>query len=83
VVEREAMSIHFKASAPFAIKVYVGGINAISGANASETLEETYRRMAVLPYQDYMVAPEQKWLDGGAVSPGLVRQFVAMPVNSQ
>lgn len=32
--------------------------------------------------QDFVVAPEQKWLDGTAIAPGKVRQFIAMPVGS-
>lgn len=32
--------------------------------------------------QDYVVTPEQLWLDGIASKAGLVRQFVAMPLGS-
>lgn len=28
------------------------------------------------PVQDYIVTPDQRYLDGIAVSPGLIRQFV-------
>jgi hypothetical protein len=31
--------------------------------------------------QDYMVSPRQPWLDGFAVGPGVIRQFVAMPLG--
>ncbi|THC94159.1 hypothetical protein EYZ11_006367 [Aspergillus tanneri] len=32
--------------------------------------------------QDYVVVPEQQWLDGIAVGPGIVRQFVSMPLGA-
>ena len=28
-----------------------------------------------------LVVPDQRWIDGIAVEPGVVRQFVAMPCN--
>ena len=31
--------------------------------------------------QDYMVLPEQPWLDGYCVEKGVIRQFVAMPLG--
>ena len=37
-------------------------------------------RCASVP-QNYLVAPDQPWLDGFCVSKGLVRQFVAMPLG--
>jgi len=36
----------------------------------------------VAPKQDYIVSPGQLWLDGIAIKPGVVRQFVAMPMDS-
>jgi hypothetical protein len=82
-VENEAMSIYFKAKHPFAIIVYVGGVNAISGAPKEERKLDTYARICGLPYQDYLVVPQQKWLDGVAISPGLVRQPIAVPGDSK
>ena len=32
--------------------------------------------------QDYVVAPEQPWLDGYCVEKGIIRQFVAMPLGA-
>lgn len=32
--------------------------------------------------QDYMVVPEQPWLDGYCVEKGIIRQFVAMPLGA-
>lgn len=84
--QREAMWINFKANSPFAIKIYVGGVNAISGDPALET-EATMKRPQQLMkenknIQDYVVAPTQLWLDGIAVGDGTVRQFVATPLGS-
>ena len=31
--------------------------------------------------QNYLVAPDQPWLDGFCVAKGLIRQFVAMPLG--
>lgn len=80
------MWIGFPASQPFAIKVHVGGVNAVSGESARET-EATARRRhdkmkAGQSVQDYVVAPDQLWLDGIASGNGNVRQFVAMPLGS-
>ncbi len=77
------MSLHFKATKPFAIVIYVKGVNAISGAPRDEKPIDTFARILKLPYQDYLVVPPQKWLDGIAISPGLVRQLVAVPSGSR
>lgn len=84
--QREAMWINFSAKRPFMIKIYAGGVNVVSGEHSVET-EETMRRRRDLAAkkkntQDYVVVPGQRWLDGFAVSPGVVRQFVAMPMGS-
>ncbi|KAI1180306.1 hypothetical protein F4777DRAFT_529622 [Nemania sp. FL0916] len=70
--QREAMWIDFHAELPFAVKVFVGGINAISGLRKGEAA----------PDQDYMVVPCQPWLDGIACGNGKVRQFVARSKGS-
>jgi hypothetical protein len=59
---------------PFAIKVAVGKINALTGEPWIEPLQNEP--------QDYMVSTEQPWLDGYCVENGIVRQFVAMPLGS-
>lgn len=79
--QREALWISFKttSSSPYALRIYVGHINAVSGLemkDASVTSETTESN------QDYLVVPGQQWLDGICVAPGLVRQFVAMPCES-
>ena len=52
----------------------LGMSNAVSGKPWAERL----RRRP----QDYVVAPEQPWLDGYCVEKGRVRQFVAMPLGA-
>ncbi|KAI1476044.1 hypothetical protein F4774DRAFT_394493 [Daldinia eschscholtzii] len=84
--QREAMWIDFRADWPFMIKIYAGGVNVVSGEHAVEDHHTKERRSAFrfgrrLFLQDYVVAPQQLWLDGIATSPGVVRQFVAMPVG--
>lgn len=84
--QREAMWINFKSKKRYAIKIYVGGVNAVSGEPAVENAATTLRRRQKLsqnkPIQDYVVVPDQKWLDGIANSTGQVRQFVAMSMGS-
>lgn len=80
------MWIRFRSKKPYAIKIYVGAVNAISGEPAVETAATKLRRQRLLTenksVQDYVVVPEQYWLDGIATSEGKVRQFVAMPIGS-
>ena len=74
--QSEAMWINFSAGThqyPFAIKIAAGKINAVTGENWNESLHEGT--------QDYVVLPEQPWLDGFCVQKGLIRQFVAMPLG--
>lgn len=59
---------------PFALKVAAGKINAVSGKAWKTELEASER--------DYVVVPEQPWLDGFCVAKDVVRQFVAMPLGS-
>ncbi|KIY01351.1 uncharacterized protein Z520_02903 [Fonsecaea multimorphosa CBS 102226] len=83
--QREAMWINFTANSPFAIKVYVGCVNAISGEPAAGSASAKQRRALLVsqgePIQDYMVVPGQSWLDGIASSNGIVKQFVATPLG--
>ncbi|KAI0534885.1 hypothetical protein GGR58DRAFT_33352 [Xylaria digitata] len=83
--QREAMWIAFRADHPFMIKIYAGGVNVVSGEHNLETIETKMRRLDLLSenknIQDYIVAPRQPWIDGFAVAPGVVRQFVAMPLG--
>jgi hypothetical protein len=59
---------------PNAVKVGIGGINAVSG----ELWDE---RLRADP-QDYLVCPDQPWLDGINAGAGFIRQFVAAPLGS-
>jgi hypothetical protein len=75
--QAEAMWISFGSrygSYPFAVKVAAGKVNAVSG----ESWREGFNLEAE---QDYVVLPEQSWLDGFCVNEGLIRQFVAMPLG--
>jgi hypothetical protein len=72
--QSEALWINFSGAYPFAIKVAAGKINAVTGEDWTDGLHRGP--------QDYMVAPEQPWLDGFCVEKGLIRQFVAMPLGS-
>jgi hypothetical protein len=88
--EREALWIRFKSTRPFAIKVYLGGINAISGEPIIENFATSLRRSRLLQekksIQDYAVIDPadkgQLWLDGIAKVNGKVMQFVAVPSGS-
>ncbi|KAI0458075.1 hypothetical protein F5B21DRAFT_38742 [Xylaria acuta] len=83
--QQEAMWISFTADHPFMIKIYAGGVNAVSGEHNLETIETKMRRLDLVSknksIQDYVVVPRQPWIDGFAVSPGVVRQFVAMSLG--
>ncbi len=65
---------HAELSYPFAIKIAAGKINAVTGDAWNDALQRNP--------QDYVVLPEQPWLDGFCVQKGLVRQFVAMPLGA-
>jgi hypothetical protein len=86
LIEREAMWINFTATVPFAIKMYVGGVNAVSGFPMVENEKTKEKRLKMLDsaksIQDYMVVPGQNWLDGIVSEDGKIRQFVAKPKGS-
>lgn len=78
--QAEAMWLNFKNEGPdwelpfpVAVKIAAGKINAVTG--------ERWRRGLHRNPQDYVVSPEQPWLDGFAVEKGVIRQFVAMPLG--
>lgn len=74
--QREALWLGFDAASwkPNAVKVGVGGIDAISG--------ETWQSALQAEPQNYIVCPDQPWLDGINAGSGFIRQFVAMPLGS-
>jgi hypothetical protein len=76
------MWIKFVSSKPYAIRLFVGSVNAISGETISQSGNTQPGNTPNQAVQDYVVVPNQLWIDGIATSPGVVRQFVAMPVGS-
>ena len=74
--QAEAMWLSFGCMAgyPFAIKIATGKICAVTGDAWAERLNRDP--------QDYLVVPEQPWLDGYCVEKGVIRQFVAMPLGA-
>lgn len=78
--QMEAMWINFDCieGRKFIIRPFLGGVNGISGEGTVGDMGSLIRRMNRLtPTQDYIVLPEQMWLDGISTSPGIVKQFVA------
>ena len=78
--EMEAMWIDFHCTEDnkFVLRPFLGGINGITGEGSTGDMGSLIRRMNKLaPLQDYLVLPDQLWLDGISTSPGIVRQFVA------
>ena len=59
---------------PFALKIATGKINAVTGSEWNNSINKNP--------QDYLVVPEQPWLDGYSIEKGIIRQFVAMPLGS-
>ncbi|MDD3643820.1 MAG: hypothetical protein PHQ19_10200, partial [Candidatus Krumholzibacteria bacterium] len=79
--QSEAMWLHFRSqhliehgrAYPFAVKIAAGKIDAVTGKQWTNALHGSP--------QDYLVIPEQPWLDGFCVEKGVIRQFVAMPLG--
>ena len=73
--QREALFLEFEGEdwRPSILQVAVGGINAITGEASDESIRSHK--------QDYVVIPDQKWLDGINTGEGVVGQFVAMPLG--
>jgi hypothetical protein len=77
--QTDALWLHFdslsfgQSELPVALKIGAGKINAISGEKWEDGLSQDP--------QNYVVLPEQPWLDGFNVEKGKVRQFVAMPLG--
>lgn len=73
--QAEALWINFRSFRryPFAIKVGTGKRCAITGDAWCDHLNSDP--------QDYLVIPEQPWLDGYCVEKSVIRQFVAMPLG--
>ena len=73
--QREALYLDFAGVRwrPSVLKVAVGRINAVTG----KPFDARIRSQS----QDYVVIPDQQWLDGINKGNGIVSQFVAMPLG--
>jgi hypothetical protein len=71
------MWINFYSTAAFAIKIFAGPINVVSGGHITDD-DDKHDPTDDNQLQDYMVGREQQWLDGIASGKGIVKQFVAM-----
>ncbi len=71
--QAEALWLNFLGGYPVALKIATGKICALTGQPWSPDL--------VSEPQNYVVIPDQLWLDGFCVGQGLIRQFVAMPLG--
>lgn len=73
--QAEALWLSFDQSwwRPVAVKVGLGETDAISGKRWSQDLHAKP--------QDYLVCPDQPWLDGINAGEGFIRQFVAAPLG--
>ncbi len=61
-------------SYPFAVKIATGKVCAVSGRTWADGMSQDP--------QNYVVVPEQPWLDGYCVEKGIIRQFIAMPLGA-
>ncbi|MCY4520950.1 MAG: hypothetical protein OXC13_09240 [Caldilineaceae bacterium] len=71
--QAEAMWIDFNGSYPMALKIAAGKVCALTG--------EAWSSELVAEPQNYLVVPDQPWLDGFCIGQDLIRQFVAMPLG--
>lgn len=84
------MWVDFKSTRPLAVKVFIGGINAISGELMTETFTTLLPRARLLKesktIQGHIVVnPDRKgqlWLYGIAKLNGKVMQFASVPSGS-
>ncbi|MCC2626605.1 MAG: integral rane protein [Thermomicrobiales bacterium] len=75
IYQREALWLGFEGTdwKPNAVKIAAGGINVVSGDRMDDVLRGDP--------QDYLVCPDQPWIDGFNTGDGRIRQFVAMPLG--
>lgn len=71
--QAEALWLNFHGDYPISIKIGAGKINALTGEEWQGGLHQSP--------QDYLVLSKQPWIDGFAVSKGVIRQFVATPLG--
>jgi hypothetical protein len=74
--QREALWLGFDGAdwKPNAVQVHLGRVNVVTGGPWEEGLRSEP--------QNYVVCPDQPWLDGIKVGDRFVRQFVAVPLGS-
>jgi hypothetical protein len=74
--QREALWLRFGGDhhKPNAVKVGVGKVDALTG--------DPFTMDLAADPQNYLVTPQQPWLDGINAGDGMIRQFVAMPLGS-
>jgi hypothetical protein len=72
--QAEAMWLNFGGDYPMAVKIATGKVNAVTGERWVDGINRNP--------QDYVVLPDQPWLDGYSLEKGSIRQFVAMPLGS-
>lgn len=70
---REAMWLSFGAAETAALQIGVGKVCAVSGEPWSDKLSQKP--------QNYVVLPDQPWLDGINSGKGTIRQFIAVPLG--
>ncbi len=70
------MGFSVKGRCKYALRIFVGRINAVSGLLMGDELPHINDKEIK---QDYVIVPQQRWVDGICVMSGVVRQFVAMP----
>ena len=86
--QSEALWIDFSGRYPIAIKIGTGKINAISGESwvsgikHPRQVSEANSGKTNQAKQNYVVIPEQPWLDGYCAEEAVIRQFVAMPLGA-
>ncbi len=87
--QAEALWLNFDGDYPIAVKIGTGKINAINGADWTKGLTRSsdappeWRVSRGSGGQNYVVIPNQPWLDGYCVDEGVIAQFVAMPLGQE
>ncbi len=68
------MFLHFTSRTYFVVKIFLNSVNVITGDIPQAKIENgSIDRQK----QDYVVVPNQRWIDGVAIGGGKARQFVA------
>lgn len=80
--QREALWLSFECDwwRAVAVQVGIGKVCALTGGPWKEKLRGPHRNGG-RARQNYLVCPDQPWLDGINAGKGFIRQFVAMPLG--